>query len=96
MADLIDRDALGIGKANPNVFEKPEYADGWNSAVKIVQDAPIVDAVEVVRCQDCIGRSLWHNDVLCGCAVCSLSGMYPESEDSFCSYGIQKDDDGNG
>lgn len=53
MADLIDRAALGIGKANPNVFEKPEYADGWNSAIDILQKASTVDVVEVVRCKDC-------------------------------------------
>ena len=50
---LIDADALGICKANRSVFDKPEYADGWNSAVAIVEDAPTVDAVEVVRCKDC-------------------------------------------
>lgn len=37
MADLIDRAALGIGKANPLVFDKVEYANGWNCAVEIIQ-----------------------------------------------------------
>lgn len=49
MADLIDRAALGIGKANPNIFEKPEYADGWNSVIDILQKAPKVDAVELIK-----------------------------------------------
>lgn len=88
MADLIDRDALGIGKANPNVFEKPEYADGWNSAVKIVQDAPIVDAVEVVRCRDCK-----YYD---GKWLCKISGVPSRKPCDFCSYGERKDGDGNG
>lgn len=39
---LIDADALGIGKANREVFDVPEYADGWNSAVKLIYDAPTV------------------------------------------------------
>jgi hypothetical protein len=49
MARLIDADALGIGKANPGAFEKPEYAHGWNSAIDIIRNAPTVDAVEVVH-----------------------------------------------
>ena len=35
--DLIDRGALGIGKANPLAFDKIEYAHGWNSAIEIIQ-----------------------------------------------------------
>ena len=51
MADLIDRAALGIGRKNPLVFDKVEYAHGWNCAVEIIQNATAVDAVEVVRCK---------------------------------------------
>ena len=53
MGRLIDADKLGIGKANREVFTVPEYADGWNSAVELIENAPTVDAVEVVRCKDC-------------------------------------------
>ena len=49
MARLIDANALGIGKANRDAFDKPEYADGWNSAVAIIEDAPTVDAAPVVH-----------------------------------------------
>ena len=51
---LIDADELGIGKANPDVFENKAYADGWNSAIDIINAAPTVDAVAVIRCKDCI------------------------------------------
>lgn len=54
MADLIDRAALGIGKANPKIFENAEYAKGWNSAIEILRVAPAVDAVEVGTCEGCI------------------------------------------
>ena len=47
MADLIDRTALGIGEANREVFENPAYADGRNSAIKIIKAAPSVDAIPV-------------------------------------------------
>lgn len=53
---LIDTDALGIGKAKREVFNNPEYADGWNSAIDIINAAPTVDAVEVVRCGECAYR----------------------------------------
>ncbi len=79
---LIDADAL-IEEA---------YAEGAYGYV----DAPTIDAVEVTRCRDCIVKSTWYNDAKYGCAVCGMSGMYPKSEDGFCSYGIRKDGDRNG
>ena len=45
MARYIDADALGIGKADRNAFEIPEYADGWNSAIEIIANAPTADVV---------------------------------------------------
>lgn len=47
MPRYIDADALGLGKANRDIFEKPEFADGWNSAVEIIATAPAADVVEV-------------------------------------------------
>ena len=85
---LIDADAL-IKEANA------EGAYGYVDA-KQIADAPTINAVEVTRCRNCIGRSTWYNDAGYGCAVCGMSGMYPKSEDGFCSYGIRKDGDGNG
>ncbi len=47
---LIDADALGIGKAKRDAFLIPEYADGWNSAVEHIENAPTVDIkTEVAR-----------------------------------------------
>ena len=92
---LIDADrAMEIihnqGIAHPNAYHLTNYA------TLILREAPTVDAVEVVRCRECIGRSTWYNDAEYGCAVCGMSGMYPKSEDGFCSYGIRKDGDRNG
>ena len=60
MSRYIDKDALGIGRANPEVFENKAYADGWNSAVDIILSAPAIDAeedvVRVVRCKNCAYR----------------------------------------
>ena len=95
MARFIDADrALEIvyerGIAHPNAYHLTNYA------MLVLQEAPTVDAMPVVRCRDCIGRSTWYNDAKYGCAICGMSGMYPKSEDGFCSYGIRKDGDRNG
>lgn len=56
--DLIDRSSLGIGKAKREVFDNPAYADGWNSAIAIIDNATTVDAiVSPVK----IGQVLWCN-----------------------------------
>ena len=95
MARFIDADrALEIvyerGIAHPNAYHLTNYA------MLVLQEAPTVDAMPVVRCRDCIGRSTWYNDAEYGCAVCGMSGMYPKSEDGYCSYGIRKEGDRNG
>ena len=50
-----------------------------------------VDAKEVVKCRECIGRSTWYNDTEYGCAVCGVSGMYLKNEYDYCSYGKRKE-----
>lgn len=49
MAEYIEREALGIGKCNPDVFEDKGYAKGWNSAIDIIQNAPAANVRHVVR-----------------------------------------------
>ena len=55
-----------------------------------IESAPTVDAVEVVRCRECVGRPFWEEDYN-GVPVCLLSGLYVRSEDDFCSYGERKE-----
>ena len=92
MADLIDRTALGIGEAKREVFENPAYADGWNSAIKIIKAASAVDAVSVVRCKDCIWFGGKH-----GCPLAESgyfkSGKLLPHENDFCSYGERREKD---
>lgn len=103
MADLIDRAALGIGMANPLVFDKVEYAHGWNCAVEIIQNAPAVDAVETVRCKDCkhfmeytekYKRCVEGADGDCRIRLfhsCDKQFIACKYSD-FCSYGERKED----
>ena len=94
---LIDADALKairfhylpysqIVPADCDTDEKVyAYKLGWNDAIDaIVESAPTVDAVEVVRCKDCFhfwdGVCKAHNDVI-----------YVDDND-FCSWGERKDE----
>lgn len=58
--------------------------------IKRIEKASAVDAVEVVRCKDCIGKSTWYNDAEYGFFICGMSGMYPRGENDYCSYGERK------
>ena len=86
---LIDLDALGVGMANPAMFENRAHADGWNSLYSILQKAPVVDAVPVVRgrwyrdptdenyfcCSVCDGANgLWHHLADCTYEFCPWCG----------------------
>lgn len=90
---LIDADELGIGMCNPDVFpgENRLYAEGWNQAIKLLQNAPTVDAVEVVRCKYCAKRHTAECLMEYEC-VCGAQYRW-ESDDEFCSGGARKTDD---
>ena len=89
---LIDADAFlkdiltaGIGKT---IIEYSESDIGY-----MIRKRPTVDAVEVVRCMDCIhcDPENYHCDHYMGTAA-----PLRRKPDDFCSYGERKDGDGNG
>ena len=109
MERLIDADAI-LKKAKPM-----EELDGdgipcevMAVSVILIDDAPTVDAVEVVRCRDCTywgdedGKLQGSDGVLfarCKAHNYLIDGRHTgwcPSENDFCSYGERKDDDGNG
>lgn len=83
-AFLKDILTAGIGKT---IIEYSESDIGY-----MIRNRPTVDAVEVVRCKDCFGRSCWEKDNN-GCDICWVSGMYVRGEDDFCSYGERRKDE---
>lgn len=96
---LIDANAL-IKEANA------EGAYGYVDA-KQIADAPTIDAVEVVRCRDCIHAVEIEKDYISalfidGTKQCELGradtlfGYSIISNDGFCDSGERKDGDGNG
>lgn len=84
MSRYIDVDALGIGKANPDIFIREEYASGWNLAIEIIENAPTADVAEVVRCKDCIFYAPYELEGCEGQGNCSqLIGLEFCVEDDF-------------
>ena len=87
--DLISRSALldAFGEAplnwNDTEAEIQEYHD-WLQYVGIVEKAPVVDAVEVVRCKDCTEWDEKEGE---------CSHWYGFRENDFCSYGKRRADD---
>ena len=98
MSRYIDVDKLGIGRANPDTFESKDYADGWNSAISILEKADVEDLVNVVRCKDCkyfLDKQRENHQGVCMCGEKDTSyaaDFYPYADD-FCSYGERKDEE---
>ena len=76
---LIDADALKEHvKKYTSVFAKYD----WREICEMLNDAPTVDAVEVLRCKDCVyfwdGVCTAHTDAIC------------TDENEFCSWGEKR------
>lgn len=90
---LCDKDEL-IAAFNTSEYGKPEMAEEWTFpnklAVQIVEDMPEVDAVEVVRCKDCI----WYEKGKNYMPYCNnyVSLMDHVGDETFCSYGERRED----
>ncbi len=92
---LIDVDALGemLEARMQKCAEagKLDVARDYNFVLSVIDSAPTVDAVEVVRCKDCAKRNT---------AKCSMryGGSFKvqirwEADNDFCSWGERKTDD---
>ena len=97
---LIDADTLGVGRCSRDVLPA-DYCAGWNGLTALIEQAPTVDAVEVVRCRDC---KHWHEET----GWCNEHSHFIGAEgeachpwesydwkmldaDDFCSYGERKE-----
>ena len=89
---LIDANALVIEELL--VMDRDyinEFASGVRKVMNAIRRLPVVDAVEVVRCEDCKYRTYdgYHKHHYCsntrGCRYVILP-------DHFCSYGERKTD----
>lgn len=91
MADLIDMEKLLDKFLKLYAVRNPEQSAIMDEVCMMMIKAPTVDAVEVIRCKDCIGQSTWFKDAETGCEICGMSGMYPKGEFDFCSYGDRRE-----
>ena len=90
MADLIDMEKLLDQFLNLYAVRNTDQNAIMDEVCMMLIKAPTVDAVEVIRCKECIGQSTWFKDAENGCNVCGMSGMYPKGEFDFCSYGDRR------
>lgn len=83
MQRLIDADKLLLD----NSWAFYDENGNRNDACIAVENAPTVDAVEVIRCKDC--KFYWKNDRDGGGVVC----LATPKDDAFCSEGERRKDD---
>lgn len=83
--DLISRSALRAEAIEMEIFQ-PYGGDGSCMGVTVgtIDCAPAVDAVEVVRCKDCIYKEITD------CCPAQSYGFYMP-HDWYCPMGIKKD-----
>lgn len=98
---LIDVDGLGVGRCSKDVLPAA-YCAGWNGLLGLIEKAPTVDAVPVVRCKDCkyyrVGVLLAPNK-FCFRLKHPVEDRpigYNFAPDDFCSHGERKDGDSDG
>ena len=87
MSRLIDADALGVGRCSKDILPAA-YCAGWNGLIELIEKAPTIDAIPVVRCWEC---KWWQEDDDIGhCDNPDGLDNYAKPED-FCSYGERKE-----
>lgn len=90
---LIDVDDLGVGRCSKDVLPAV-YCAGWNGLLGLIEKAPTVDAVPVVRCKDCKWFADNNDGEWYGCQMFHVVLNTPEDApkpNDFCSYGERKD-----
>ena len=95
----VDRGYLGdwyqasIDDTIPPIWTDEHLEELTNDFIVIPKDTPTADVVEVVRCKDCIYKTVTEDgeynpdDIVCGY---HMSDGF--SADDFCSFGKRKDD----
>lgn len=81
-ADALHREFIDFIRASNN------KTPNWNDAVSLVGSAPTVDAVEVVRCEDCKHRA-GHMDGYTKCDRTERIRIW-HPDDWYCAYGKRK------
>lgn len=100
MSDLISRSALAMAMGVENAVKygnetAEQQHNSYDTLMKYeiadyIDDAPAVDAVEVVRCRECVYA--WKA-MMTGTLYCELYGRkaFTVHPDGYCSRGAKKD-----
>lgn len=87
--DLISREALEKAFATDTQHIRDWDVDLYDLLMLEIEEAPAVDAVEVVRCKDCrYGEDFGEE---CFCHYCGSDWNLP---DHYCSYGERRENNG--
>lgn len=95
-ADITEKILLERYKALAEEYgHYDHYTTGYGDALDVVEEAPTVDAVPVVRCKDCIR---WYEpEGVClkiySDGAVSAYAWQDRNADDFCSYGERKTND---
>ena len=98
MAEYIDRTALGIGYADPKAFINPAHADGWNTAIQIINEAPSADVAPVrhakwVLIDECVNEGVYCSN--CHKKIYRAEYANQKVKSNFCPNCGAKMDGGN-
>ena len=89
---IIDADALGVGRCSKDILPDA-YCAGWNGLIELIEKAPTVDAVPVVRCRECKNYVIvdeFEGGKRYMCLVNHFSYLDNDGDNQFCSYGERK------
>ena len=86
---LIDADALGVGRCSKDILPAA-YCAGWNGLIELIENAPTIDAVQVVRCRDCKFGD-WDSEPNDAMVCMRTKDGFWRSGNDFCSYGERKE-----
>ena len=93
---LLERDKIPLGTGSPNRHGQ-SMRGGIRKVLRLIEQAPTIDAVQVVRCKDCRYRFTRH------CSMFHEEQTYNEddgydwiehdytSDDGFCDEGERRD-----
>ena len=88
---MIDVDALGVGRCSKDVLPEA-YCAGWNGLIDLIEKAPTVDAVPVVRCEKCVHYEMGVCLKIYDDGAASRYAWQERKPDDFCSYGEKRRD----
>ena len=90
---LIDADALGVGRCSKDILPAA-YCAGWNGLIELIEKAPTIDAVPVVRCRECKKK----NKKKCPMTIVNFGRDGKEilvqnhvPDDFYCAAGVRKE-----